>query len=418
MADEFEIFSNKRPDRVYLSKAFPEYISFDSTESRKLRIVSKVLDSPVQHEFAKVKNEVVLRRTPGNRQEIKAVFWEDSREVKSLTVQKFSAESGNPHQKRSFTLNGDEVEQLFNFLRFLQYIELNSEDKQRFDDEMVNEWLLSEHEKRNYFISNLDLVAEIAEHQVTKSDIIALGYRKQQLQVFEQLINDDDYFDQKMTEWKVRGPEAVWQRFFENNPWIFGYGLQYIFTSNLDNVKLEQVTSGYNLQQSGKRVDALIKTRGYVSSLCFVEIKTHRTPLLYDREPYRPDCWRVSNELAGSVAQIQKTVQRAVKELHTKLESTDDRGLPTGEVTFMYQPKSYVVVGRLQEFVINDRVNEQKFSSFELFRRNIVNPEILTFDELFERALNIVRHSESTQSSGASQQSIDSYKDGIEDIPF
>ncbi len=84
----------------------------------------------------------------------------------------------------------------------------------------------------------------------------------------------------------------------------------------------------------------------------------------------------------------------------------------------MYQPKSYVVVGRLQEFVINDRVNEQKFSSFELFRRNIVNPEILTFDELFERALNIVRYSESTQSSGASEQALESYKDGIENIPF
>jgi len=418
MTDKFEIFSSRRRDRVYVSKAFPEYLSYDQAESRKLRIVSKVLDSPIQHEFASIKNEIVLRRTPGGRQEIKAVFWEDSREIKSLTVQKFTSDSGVPHQKRSFTLTQDEIERLYNLLRFIQYVELNSEDKQRFDDEMVNEWLLSEQEKRNYFINNLDLVAEIAEHNVTKSDIIALGYRKQQLKVFEKLLSDDKYFDNTMTEWNVRGTEAVWQRFFENNPWIFGYGLQYIFTSNLDHAKLEQVTSGYNLQQSGKRVDALVKTRGYVSSLCFVEIKTHRTPLLHAGQPYRPDCWRVSNELAGSVAQIQKTVQRAVKELHTKLESTDEKGFPTGEVAFMYQPKAYVVIGQLQEFVFDDRVNEPKFSSFELFRRNMVNPEILTFDELFERALNIVRHSESVQTGRVSQPSAEPDDSGIEDIPF
>ena len=34
--------------------------------------------------------------------------------------------------------------------------------------------------------------------------------------------------------------------------------------------------------------------------------------------------------------------------------------------------------------------NEEKYSSFELFRRNIQNPEIITFDELYERATYIV----------------------------
>jgi hypothetical protein len=35
-----------------------------------------------------------------------------------------------------------------------------------------------------------------------------------------------------------------------------------------------------------------------------------------------------------------------------------------------------------------------KFRSFELFRRNIWRPEIVTFDELFQRAKFIVDHSE------------------------
>lgn len=152
--------------------------------------------------------------------------------------------------------------------------------------------------------------------------------------------------------------------------------------------------SGTFLDESGKRVDALMKTRGLISSICFIEIKTHKTSLLWHHKPYRSECWRVSDELAGSVAQIQKTVQKAVRSIGSKTDLHDDIGTPSGELAFLYQPKSYVVIGKLEEFVTPKGVNEQKFSSFELFRRNLTNPEIITFDELFERARFIVSHHE------------------------
>ena len=34
----------------------------------------------------------------------------------------------------------------------------------------------------------------------------------------------------------------------------------------------------------------------------------------------------------------------------------------------------------------------QMKSSFEMFRRNLANPEVITFDELLERARYIVEH--------------------------
>ena len=37
-------------------------------------------------------------------------------------------------------------------------------------------------------------------------------------------------------------------------------------------------------------------------------------------------------------------------------------------------------------------VNTEKYRSFELYRRNISRPEIITFDELYERAKFIVKH--------------------------
>ena len=199
--------------------------------------------------------------------------------------------------------------------------------------------------------------------------------------------------------------------------------MNYIFTSSLDDRKLEQITTGYSVQGSGKRVDALMRTRGLISSLCFIEIKTHRTPLLSHGEPYRVECWAISDELSSSISQIQKTVQKAIKSIQTRLEIQSNEGDPTGQVAFLYQPKAYVVIGSLGEFLTEHGVNEQKFSSFELFRRNTVNPEIITFDELFERARFIVKHSEEEGEEPRSSRSASDYNSKIEfvsegEIPF
>ena len=69
-------------------------------------------------------------------------------------------------------------------------------------------------------------------------------------------------------------------------------------------------------------------------------------------------------------------------------------GFPTGEEAFNYFPKSYLVVGSLSEFVGEHGVNHEQYRSLELFRRNTVSPELITFDELYERAKFIVNASE------------------------
>ena len=197
---------------------------------------------------------------------------------------------------------------------------------------------------------------------------------------------------------------------------IFGYGLNYIFTTGLDDKRLEQVTSGYAVNRAGKRTDALLRTRGLISSLCFVEIKTHETDLLDNSpEPYRSDCWRISSKLVGSVAQTQKTVQKAMEDIRSKLDIQTNQGDPTGEIAFLYQPKSFVLIGSLGEFLTPHDINESKFSSFQLFRRNLVNPEIVTFDEMFERAKYIVKNSEAEMAGLVMVP--ESPEDGIDDFP-
>ncbi|MEH1864160.1 MAG: Shedu immune nuclease family protein [Nostoc sp.] len=261
------------------------------------------------------------------------------------------------------------------------------------DKKLPNLGKLDIEEVKAFLLENQDILAEILKNNITKEDLIALAYRKEQLNIFNNLLHNPFDFETYKEQFELKGDEAVWQHFFERNTWIFGYGLNYIFTSPLSDLKLEQVVQGYSLFQSGKRVDALLKTRGFISSLCFAEIKTHNTPLI-EPESYRSACYCISRELAGAVSQIQKTVQKAVTNIRTKLEVVTQDGDPTDDVAYLYQPRSFIVVGRLDEFQTSKGTNEEKFGSFELFRQNINNPEVITFDELYERARFIIRRAE------------------------
>jgi hypothetical protein len=229
----------------------------------------------------------------------------------------------------------------------------------------------------------------LVEEEVTDRDLIAVAYRRRELDYFNRLLHDPEFF---LIEKKTRSfsrDEDLWQSFFERNPWIFGYGLFYVFASSLEERKLEQIVAGSSLAGAGKRVDALLKTRGRISSLCFAEIKTHRASLLEGNQ-YRPKVWSPSRELVAAIAQVQKTVDRAEQTIGSRLDVTDSSGNPTGENAFLIRPRSIVVIGNLEEFQTDYGINEPKYRSFELFRRQVVAPEILTFDELYERAHFIV----------------------------
>lgn len=398
---DYEYFMNKRTDKVYLSKSLDAkfLIKNDNAEieeiKRPFRIVSKIIETTEDHHFIKEGRQISLRVTPGGRQEIKAKFYEDTRGIMTLTIQKYTINTGAPHNTY-FTFQGDEILTLFNFIRNIGLLPISNSNSEKFDDSLLKEIVLTKEQTVDLILKNPEIIKEIVMHEITADDIQTLAYRKKQLETFRQLLEDVDFFEKiKKGFGKKIGDEYVWQDFFEKNTWIFGYGLNYVFNSPLEDKKLEQVVTGFDFNNAGKRIDALLKTRGLINSFCFGEIKTHKKDLLKQvNDPYRGECWAISDELAGAIAQAQKTVQKSIKELSTKVEIKDKVGNLTGEQIFIYQPKSFVVIGHLEEFKNEQGVNEDKFSSFELFRQNQTNPEILTFDELYERAKFIVKNDE------------------------
>jgi hypothetical protein len=387
MTEDYQYHQNKKPDKTYISKS----LSFSAQAGRKIRIASKVLDSSEAHSFVLEKAEHVIRVTDGGRQEIVAKFYEDTRGIFTLTIQRFTVKTGEPHETH-FSFIGEEIPKLLAFITNLQLVDLTNPKKINVTDADLVRRILSTEQARSLINQNQDLILELARSEITKADIVALGFRRRQLDRFDLLLNDSDYFAQERREMDETD-EGVWQAFFEQNKWIFGYGLTYLHLASFDDSKLEQVVVGYNLSGHGKRADAVMKTRGLINALCFVEIKRHTTELLRSK-PYRSGCWAPSEELSGGVAQMQGTVAMAVRRLEEKLDVKDKLGDPTGDIVFTHRPRSFLVVGNLGQFVTENGVNNDQYRSFELYRRNMNHPEVITFDELYQRAKLIVEHPE------------------------
>jgi hypothetical protein len=156
---------------------------------------------------------------------------------------------------------------------------------------------------------------------------------------------------------------------------------------------LERVVSGSDsLGGVGKRIDALLRTRSHISSLLFCEIKTPGTQLL-QKDAYRPGVFSPAVDLRGGVAQVQKTTHIVtLKAAENHRDLVDGQGSPTGEVVTVVRPRGVLVVGSLAEFEEEHGVNYERFASFELFRNGLHGVDVVTFDELLERARFIVRH--------------------------
>lgn len=242
-------------------------------------------------------------------------------------------------------------------------------------------------------ISSQGLTSDILDGMLTSglttTELVVAAQRRAALKLFKSLLHDPVAFAEKRNEWRVAGSEKVWQMFFEMNSWILGYGLLYQFGEALDDRSLEQMVVGYSVEGRGKRVDALMKTLGAVNNLCFVEIKNHETDLL-SKSSYRPGVYQPSSELSGAIAQVQVTVQATVERVRTKLEPIDGEGYMDSGLLFAICPRAMVIIGSLKSFWKEERPNIDMIRSFELYRRNIANPVIITFDELYERARSIV----------------------------
>lgn len=178
---------------------------------------------------------------------------------------------------------------------------------------------------------------------------------------------------------------SFWQKFFKNNEWIFGYGLNYQF---LHIINEQSNYGGADYTGSGsQKGDYLASTLAETKFTVLVEIKTPATQLFTynktgDLNEYRNGVGLLSKEIVGGVSQMQINCNAWAEESQKKINA---KPLENQNI-FTISPKGILVVGNLSELIGDN----SKINTFEQYRRNINNPEILTFDELYERAKFIV----------------------------
>ena len=381
--------SGRLPSRTYFSSTFEHQRPNSSYNGEPARFVYKVFD--VAHQTDLEDAEAVswtIRKSPKGRVQVKLLVVREVGHVKHLMVHRqVRRAKGPPSSEVLLDLEGVDARRLVELIRNLDMVSLDADSESlRVDDSILRDLLEDPTGLDRAYQRNPEGFRRLISDDRAGQDVVAVAARRAALDRFERMLTDQSFFDE-LAEQHAR-PEDVWQRFFEANPWIFGCSLAGQFLTTWSQEALEQVVSGSQIGSTMKRVDALMRTAGRVRSMVFAEIKTHRTPLLQTTErPYRSGCWAPSPDLSGGVAQVQGSVQRAIEQLGYRIQSTDEEGYEIpGDLTYLFQPRSFLVVGSLDELARGDGAdNVDRIRSFEVYRRNLVSPEILTFDELYER---------------------------------
>jgi hypothetical protein len=380
----------RRPWRTYFSKSFPLGIATSSVAGQWARYVTKVFDEPT--EWIDRDNpasdldweEQRMRVTPAGRRQLKFQIARAAGEVRQIEVEQVRTVQGRPHIERILRLDRDACRRFLDLIEAIKHVPVEgAESTVRIDDEVLRDFFTDPEAMHRLYGRDPERFRELIRNDRSAEDLVALAHRKEIVERFRRLLQDANFFEVARAECGGKR-EQVWQRFLEENPWILGISLAGQLLTSWDSVKLEQVVAGFSIAGAGKRTDALLRTSGRIRSLVFAEIKHHETPLLASE--YRPACWAPSSELAGGVTQVQQTVFMAARQIGDRLADTDPEGAETGETTSLVRPRSYLIVGSLDQLRGTSGVHRAKHQSFELYRRNLYEPEVVTFDELLARA--------------------------------
>jgi len=167
--------------------------------------------------------------------------------------------------------------------------------------------------------------------------------------------------------------EEFWQNLLTENTIL----LEHVFSWPTAVIKDKAYVGGKSVMNTGGGVvDFLVKNQ-ITKNVALIEIKTPVASLLGSE--YRDGVFVPSEDLSGAIAQV-------LRYRHTLQE--DFRSLQAGlsEQCESFAPRCVVIIGNATEEL---RLAEQ-VRSFELFREQFTSVQIITFDELFSRAQNLL----------------------------
>ncbi len=184
-----------------------------------------------------------------------------------------------------------------------------------------------------------------------------------------------------------QGDEAIWHHFLKNNDWILGLNVDIKFIREFYD---EQKVGTENSKAAGSpKVDLL----GVSDFTTLIELKHSKTPIFKkEKTKGRANTWDFTPDFIEGVSQCLGQKFALERSYKTKDFINEQGILLDKNLTLTIDPKTVFIIGNRQEEFRHDlnSNNYLKSQTFELFRRNNRNIEIITFDELFERAYHTV----------------------------
>jgi hypothetical protein len=374
-----DFFNLRKEGKIFISKAF-KFSQDAKEESRNVVMVFENSDIVLAGEINGV---LTLRQSPKKKQQVAVLISQDDKKIKRLTLQRFDERKSGVVStgEHSFSFRGDEFSKLIAFLKAIQFIDFSNTGNFQIEDLSTNtgnKALIDSSEKNIIKIlksvngeERINLLQKIR-NDLTKKDIDILLGRKDALEIFKYHIAKEDW------------SEKDWQQFFNEQKWIFGYGLDYRILSQFDRDMNVSSTGTDNKEKA--TVDFLMTFTDFTAT---VEIKKPATQI-FDKTKNRSGAWGFHTDFIGAISQVleQKAEWHILGQQNNLYNKEGNEKLEKRT----RDAKAILLIGNKAEFVNleNKREKEIKQDTFELFRRGSRNIEVITYDELLERANFIV----------------------------
>ena len=249
--------------------------------------------------------------------------------------------------------------------------------------------------KQKQKVEELKKLINIAE--LTTADIKDLTFenRKQNLKTFYYLLKNlklktgKDSHSTYRERYKIRdGEEYIWHHFLKRYDWILGLNADLKFIIDfLDEQKV-------GIPDSTGSKDPQTDLLGISEFTVLVELK-HSNTQIFKKEKVkgRANTWDFTPDFIEGISQCLGQKFELDKAFDFKTFIKEDGTILNKSAIQSIDPKTILVIGNKKEqFPINklDDNNLIKNKTLERFRRNNRNIDLITFDELFERAYHIV----------------------------
>ena len=226
---------------------------------------------------------------------------------------------------------------------------------------------------------------------IVDGDLLLISKRKKSLGIFDSLLHEDGYADfyREKNNIQAKGDEAIWHHFFKNNKWIFGLNLDYYFLK--DFLDEQSIGSSDSKGRGNPKVDMI----GLNDFTTLIELKTPNAKFFTDKptKDARANTWSFSSSFIEAISQCLAQKDDFLKNINS-LKLVDDSEYEVDKTLHKtIDPRLILVYGRkdveLPMSSKTDIVIKQK--TLERCRRDSRNLTIISFDELYERAFQLLK---------------------------